>query len=265
MTIYISGIVRHRLLIAIVGHHIVVALVTYGHILDIQIVVTLHANFAICKLLRPQIIDILSPIYQRWGFWHLYVSIKMLRMFSCWLGLVFVRNNELIIMPDLIIVRVFEHLFIIRSIWSLRNLLFFYLIILNFNSMRHLTLISWIKICSLFVCCLISHLDRSKLLVARIVLLINRWLEVTWEFLLFMCRMQGRALPLWIKLQYFNLELRLHKYLCVHVPSHGLTEIYRLTAGLHQSTIVRFASISQQLPDLQLLLLLISIFNDFSF
>lgn len=64
MTIYVSGIVRHRLLIAIVGHHIVVALVTYGHVLDIQIVVALHANFAICKLLRPLIIDILSPIYQ---------------------------------------------------------------------------------------------------------------------------------------------------------------------------------------------------------
>ncbi len=154
MVIYVSGIFRDRLLILIVLHHKVVALVTCRHVLKIQIVVTLYTNFAISRLGKIKIIDILYSFHHLRGVRHVKILIQMLEMFSWRLELAVYWNSELIIRANLILVRVFEHLFIISSIWSLRNLLLLCLIIVKFTSLWHLILWTWIKICSLLISCL---------------------------------------------------------------------------------------------------------------
>lgn len=169
--IYVSGIIRGWLLIAISGHHKVVSLITFRHIDQIERMVALNANFARSQLLDFQITVWKISFYERRLF-HLTITSSKSLMISWSLRLVVNRKCEIIIVPNLKVMRVLDHLFIV-SIWRMHYLLN-YLIILNCNL---LTQRNFLEICSLFHW--LMNFDWSKLLVARIVQLISRWLKVT--------------------------------------------------------------------------------------
>lgn len=171
MTINVSGILRHRLLIAIGGHHKVVTLVAFWHIHQKERMVALDAYFARSQLFNFQITLHIISLNER-GTFHITVTIWKFLMLSWSLGLGVNRKCEIIVVSNLKVMRVLDHLFIV-SIWRMHYLLN-YLIILNCNLLTQRNLM---EIFSPFHW--LMNFNRSKLLVARTVELISRWLKVT--------------------------------------------------------------------------------------
>lgn len=170
-------------------------------------------------------------------------------------GLVVTRNCELIIILNLL--KVLEHLIIIRSWEIMRNLIALNLIM---SSLDPLTQWSYMRICSLYSFLLKIYL--SKLLVARYPCNLLQPIRLL-KVILLLLKMQWGALPLSIGLDYFDLDIRFHKSLRLHELAKCLTKIYLLATRLHNCTYILLASVGQQLPYFNVLLVQIAVIYDF--